>query len=289
MSRCFRDTVTTNKFLLGLDEGTYDGVVCVASTSNHYDAQAMREIATSRKMGELLYVAEFDDVADPALPGAMDEALAQDIYGFLRAHDDEDAEFQFVCDGSVSRSAGMLCAWRRLCGEDDLALWANAANFSPNVLVYARLLAAGGTRLTKAQMRERELLKKMAFTRMMSGRGVHAMHLYERPWRQITSGDKSCELRRLDYKRRDIMAGDLVAFSLRGAPDSIVAADVLECRMSTSFEDLVCDEDVMASSGFGSAQEVLAALEKIYGENEYPAVAFFLDVSEWERGSANLA
>jgi ASC-1-like (ASCH) protein len=172
----------------------------------------------------------------------------------------------------------------RLCGEDDLPVWVDAMGYAPNVLVYSRILAAGDVRLSEENMRKREQLKRLAFAREVAGRRVHAMHLLDGPWEQIASGEKRCELRRLDAKRKRVLAGDLVVFSRLGNPDDIIAADVLECRTAACFGDLMRDEEVVAASGFHSAEEAVAGLRGIYGDEPCPAVAIFLDTSCWTHG-----
>ncbi len=284
MIRHFLGTTTTEQFLDGLHFGLYRNVVSVVVTSDCSYAMGIQESVERLGIEESVFLASFDDVADVACPGAIDEEEARAIYEFLISHDGEGVEYLFACDGSVSRSSAMLCAWMRLCGEDDLSIWVDAANYAPNVLVYSRVLAAGGVQLTRANVRDRELLKKLSFARMIVGRRVHTMHLLGEPWDKIANGAKRCELRRLDAKRKGVSAGDLVVFSRIGSPDDIVAADVRECRTAASFEELLRDEGVVSASGFRTAKEALAELEGIYGEDSCPVVALFLDTSCWAHG-----
>lgn len=287
MTRCFLGTRTTRQFVDGLSRGVYSNVVSVVATSDCLYIKEIGEAVADLGLEGSVHISTFDDITDSMRPEALGEEEARAIYDFLAMNDSDDARFLFVCDGSVSRSSAMLCAWMRLCGEDDLPVWIDAMDYAPNVLVYSRILAAGGVRLSEANVWERELLKRLAFAREIAGRGVHAMHLLDVPWSQIASGEKRCELRRLDAKRKRVSAGDLVVFSRLGHPDDIVAADVLKCRTAACFGDLMRDGEVVAASGFRSAEEAVAALRGIYGDDPCPAVAIFLDTSCWARGQSD--
>lgn len=286
MKENFAGTMPTKRFMADLACGRFDGqggmsTVVVVATSYHDDAEVIREVAGYRGIAESVLVSEFDDVSNPQRPTAITEEAAAEIHGFLASRDFENTRFLFVCDGSVSRSAAMLCAWMRLCGEDDLPLWVDVQDYSPNVLVYGRLLAAGGVQLSEAQMSERELLKDMVLSCKVSGHKSHAMHLLEKPWKQIRDREKRCELRKLDAKRKAIAPGDLVVFSQVGLPDELLVAQVTECRAAGGIEELLLDDDVLGASGFATLEDAVAGMSEIYGGDSYEALGIFLDVSDW--------
>jgi len=290
MKENFAETMPTKRFMVDLACGRFDSqddmhTVAVVATSCHDDAEVIREVAGYRGIAKSVLVSEFDDVSNSQRPTAITEEAAAAIHRFLASWDFESTRFLFVCDGSVSRSAAMLCAWMRLCGEDDLPLWADAQNYSPNVLVYGRLLAAGGVQLSEAQLSERELLKDMVLGCKVAGRKSHAMHLLEKPWRQIRDGEKRCELRRLDAKRKAIAPGDLVVFSRVGSPDELLVVRVTECRTAGSIEKLLLDDDVLSASGFATLEDAVAGMGEIYGDDPYEALGIFLDVSDWVTGA----
>ncbi|HIR02252.1 MAG TPA: hypothetical protein IAA69_08350 [Candidatus Aveggerthella stercoripullorum] len=289
MKENFAETMPTKRFMVDLACGRFDSqddmhTVAVVATSSHDDAEVIREVAGYRGIAKSVLVSEFDDVSNSQRPTAITEEAAAAIHRFLASWDFESTRFLFVCDGSVSRSAAMLCAWMRLCGEDDLPLWADAQNCSPNVLVYGRLLAAGGEQLSEAQLSERELLKDMVLGCKVAGRKSHAMHLLEKPWRQIRDGEKRCELRRLDAKRKAVAPGDLVVFSRAGLPDELLVVRVTECRTAGSIEKLLLDDDVLSASGFATLEDAVAGMGEIYGDDPYEALGIFLDASDWVRG-----
>ena len=290
MRKLFK-TDRTSQFLVELACGRFDreNVIVVAATSSQDRAAEIEAIAGYRKLRDKIKVVEFDDVSDPHRGGALSEGAAKDILQFLDRKGSKDAEFLFVCDGGMSRSAGMMCAWMRICGTDDLPVWVDARNYSPNVHVYKTLLSAAGIHLSERRLNEREEMKEMVLERKIAGRSSHAMHLLERPFRQICDGSKRCELRKLDAKRAAVAEGDLIAFSMTGSPDELVVARVTGCSKEESAEKLLRDGEVMRASGFQSYEDAIAGMREIYGSEPYPAVGIFLDASDWMAGASGRA
>ena len=292
MKKRYLGTAKTREFIADLASGKYDNgdVVVTVATSYPADAEVIRTVAKQRKLERLVLVNEFDDVSNPERPTAISGEMAALILAFLQANDVSERSFLFVCDGGVSRSAAMLCAWIRLCGEDDLPLWVDDRRYAPNVLVYLRLLKAGGVEVSDRQLSERELLKSMVLGLRVAGRKAHTMHLPQGPWEQISAGESRCVLRRLDERCGSMSEGDLVAFSMVGAPDSIVVAGITQVRVACSIDELLADGEVLGASGFRSPEEARVEMSLIYGTmTTYPVAGIILDAGEWISGRARLA
>lgn len=285
MKREYIGTMPTKKFIADLACGRFDKqgdaiTTVVVATSYHSDAEIIRKIANHRHLGESVLVVEFDDVSNPQRPTAISEETALEIYSFLSSQDVECARFLFVCDGATSRSAAMLCAWMRLCGEDDLPAWVDGRKYSPNVLVYSRLLAAGGVKL-ESQINERELLKEMVLNCRISGHRSHVRYVPEEAWQQIRNGVKCCELLKRNTENKIIASGDLIAFSMVGYPDDFVVARTTECRVIKSVDELMHNDEILDATDRLLVKEAFIDMREAHGDESYEAV--FLDVNEWTR------
>ena len=67
---------------------------------------------------------------------------------------------------------------------------------------------------------------------------IHHMNLAPLPYRQITEGKKTIELRLYDERRQGIRPGDFIEFTNRDEPDRRFTARVEELYIFDSFDDL---------------------------------------------------
>lgn len=164
-------TMRTREFRSWLSSGEFAGnVVAVVSTSYPDAAASIRSEASDRSLVGNVLVLEYDDVENPKRPTSFTEEMASATVSFLRGASSEGTSFLMVCDGGYSRSGAMCAAWAHICGENDVDFWIQPEKYSPNLLVYRRMLAAAGIDLEDDQVeRLGELKEAMRMLRIKAG------------------------------------------------------------------------------------------------------------------------
>ena len=165
-------TMRTREFKSWFSSGEFDAgnVVVVVSTSYADDVASIRSEASNRGLAGNVLVLEYDDVENLKRPTAITAEMASAAVSFLRGASSEGTSFLMVCDGGFSRSAAMCAAWARISGENDVDFWIQPEKYSPNLLVYRRMLAAAGINLKDDQIeRLGELKEAMRMLRIKAG------------------------------------------------------------------------------------------------------------------------
>lgn len=67
---------------------------------------------------------------------------------------------------------------------------------------------------------------------------LHKMKLKTEPFRKISDGTKTVELRLNDEKRQQVRAGDCIEFTLIGSPDEKITVEVTALHHFRSFQEL---------------------------------------------------
>ena len=103
----------------------------------------------------------------------------------------------------------------------------------------------------------------------------HLLHLRQEPFQQISSGQKTIELRLYDRKRQKIAVGDELCFMLEDQEDRTLTARVTALHRFDSFKDLYenlpldqCgyDEESMGAASWHDMEEYYPLdIQKHYG------------------------
>lgn len=70
---------------------------------------------------------------------------------------------------------------------------------------------------------------------------IHKMHLKNEPFRKISDGRKTVELRLNDEKRQQVKAGDYIEFSRLDNPDEKITVEVTALHRFNSFRELYAE------------------------------------------------
>ena len=84
---------------------------------------------------------------------------------------------------------------------------------------------------------------------------IHEMTLHESPFLAIKSGQKTIEMRLWDEKRKTILVGDQIRFTLRDNESQTILTEVVSISVFDSFEKLY---DAFPLSALGYTQEEFA-------------------------------
>ena len=160
--------IMTNRQLADLlddEESCAAGITAIALTSQHGTALLLNAMAADREESVLLCLHEALDTELASHPRAFTEEMARSALAVLKNAELWSDKLVFACDEGRSRSVALAAAWLRICGLDDIEFWLNPQSYSPNVLIYARLLEAAGFEHTI----ERAVLRKMAKEAVLAG------------------------------------------------------------------------------------------------------------------------